>query len=234
MKAKQTIRAQPASTRPVAEWRQAVRRVAKLQADAEAYGAWQLATDQTIPFSHRWEHVQEVVRLTLWLAGQVDADPDVCEAAAWLHDICKGESGHAAAGAKLAEAVLASTDFPPAKIDAVTDAIRQHAGLLRPEGTPPMTPLEAAVLWDADKLSKLGVQALAYNLSAVYAAGRSLAERRRDSDEFVRKVLARTVVSMNTAPARDLAERRFRDMVHVLHLWEREENEHNVQPRPGM
>jgi hypothetical protein len=88
-------------------------------------------------------------------------------------------------------------------------------------------PLEAAILWDADKLSKLGVQALAYQLSSGYLIGQTLAERRRTCEEYIHKKLRETVTSMNTAPARRLAEERQRTMVAVLAAWAREEATRN-------
>ena len=206
-------------------WRARCREIAAIQAADEARRAWQWPEGSVPPFSHRWEHVQEVVRLALWLAGVTGADREITEAAAWLHDVCKGEPQHAALGAAESLRILPQTDFPPAKIGAVADAIRQHEGMTRPKKAPPLQPLEAAILWDADKLSKLGVQALAFSLSAPYLAGLSLAERRRNCLEFVEGTLTRTVASMNTAPARALAEERHRNMRTVLALWAQEEED---------
>ena len=115
------------------------------------------------------------------------------------------------------------TDFPAAKISAVVDVISRHVGLYRPPEAPPMEPLEVAVLWDADKLSKLGIQGLAYTLSTNYLRGLTLVQRRQDMAEFTRGVLSRTAASMNTAPARALAAERYQAMVAVLEAWEREE-----------
>jgi uncharacterized protein len=204
-------------------WRELCRQEAAFQAKREAQIAWQIEDGADAPFNYRWEHVQRVVQLALWLAVETDADPEAAEAAAWLHDIRKGEPDHGQAGAVAAAAVLAHSDFPAAKAPLVVEAIRQHAGLFRPEGAPPLEPLEAAVLWDADKLSKLGLEAVAYSLSAPFVQGRTLAERRRDIAEYTQTVLSRSVTSMNTAPARRLAERRFADMISALELWAQDE-----------
>ncbi|MBA3533831.1 MAG: hypothetical protein H0T73_18085, partial [Ardenticatenales bacterium] len=71
-------------------------------------------------------------------------------------------------GAAFAREFLPTIAFPSEKIEAVAEAIAQHEGLTRPaadwrkrEGTPfcaapPLQPIEAALLWDADKLSKIG------------------------------------------------------------------------------
>jgi uncharacterized protein len=169
--------------------------------------------------------VQEVVDLACWLARATGADPEVAEAAAWLHDVRKEQSSHGVAGAEAARKILGETDFPPEKIDAVADAIRVHAGLYRAEGALPMQPLESALLWDADKLSKLGVHAIAFSLSQPRMVGKTLAARRVDAARFVMTVLNRTVTSMNTAPARRLAERRYAAMLAALESWATEERE---------
>ncbi|MBP6440868.1 MAG: HD domain-containing protein, partial [Caldilineaceae bacterium] len=154
-----------------AGWRTVCRRHAEQRATDEALDDWKAKSDKAVPFNYRWEHVQIVVGLALHLADLTGADREITEAAAWLHDICKGEPNHGAAGARAARILLEHTDFPAAKIDAVALAISLHVGLQRPPGAPPLQPLEAAVLWDADKLSKLGVQALAYNLGMSFMRG---------------------------------------------------------------
>ena len=204
----------------------------KLQraADIEERKRWNISPNagsnidpnETIPFRHRWEHVQHVVSLALWLVEETGADREIVEAAAWLHDVCKREPDHGARGAERAQTILTGTDFPPQKIDAVADAIRQHEGLTRSDPSP-LQPLEAAVLWDADKLSKIGVQALMVAMSSHYVQGMPLAERRRRNQEFIETVLSQTVKSMNTKPARTLAEERYRQNLDVMSAWERDE-----------
>lgn len=216
----------PAQTESTAAgWRADCRSYARAQAEAEARARWQVAADAVIPFNYRWEHVQEVARLACALAAATGADPEVAEAAAWLHDICKGQPEHARAGACAAARFLAGTDFPPAKVAAVAGAIAQHEGLTRPAGAPPMQPTEAAVLWDADKLSKLGVQALFYSAATVHTLGKTLPQRRQDLADFTVKTLRQTVASMNSAPARREAERRYQEMVAALNAWASEEGE---------
>ncbi len=213
----------------MASWKKRARSLAQSRAEREAMYKWRVEDPSLIPFNYRWDHVQTVVELALHLTDQlVDADREVVEAAAWLHDICKMKPDHAAAGAVEGANLLAESDFPLAKIDAVVAAIRQHEGVTRPEGAPPLRPIEAAILWDADKLSKLGVQALAFSMSAPYANGKSLPERRADFQEFAERTLSRTVASMNTDPARRMAARRYTDMMHALSLWAVEETEQNL------
>jgi uncharacterized protein len=206
-------------------WRADCKALARARAAAEG---GENAGQDGAPLAYRWEHVRQVVGLALEIGSHLDTDGDVLLAAAWLHDICKGQPNHAAAGAAEARSFLATTDFPPEKIVLVVAAIAQHEGLTRPESAPPLAPLEAAVLWDADKASKLGVSAVALALSAPQVEGATLAERRRYVDGFARGVLAQTVQSMNTAPGRALAQRRYAAMLAALDAWAQDEDEAQV------
>jgi hypothetical protein len=53
--------------------------------------------------------------------------------------------------------------------------------------------------------------------------GLTLPQRRENTAEYVEAVLQRTVLSMNTAPGRRLAEQRYQDMLDFLAAWAREE-----------
>lgn len=210
---------------PAGGWRDLCRWHAARRAEAEARVAWHVTDEAQLPFNHRWEHVQEVVGLALRLATLTSADVEIVEAAAWLHDVRKGEPNHGAAGAIAAEAILLTSEFPAAKIPAVVDAIQRHVGLFRLDGVSPLMPVETAVLWDADKLAKLGVRSLGFILSSHWLHGKTLAERRADMTEHVLSVLGRTVTSMNTTPALEMAQRRYQEMIRALDEWAREEQE---------
>jgi HD superfamily phosphodiesterase len=203
------------------DWRLTCRHEAEAAAREEARIAWHVPPEESIPFNYRWEHVQQVVRTACWLADAIGADREISEAAAWLHDVRKIEPEHAKAGARAARNILIHTDFPAEKIEAVCTAIAEHEGLTRDDPAP-MASLEAALLWDADKLTKLGVQALAYNLGTPRMRGRTLAERLASMQTFTATVLRQTVASMNTEPARALAERRHAEMTAALEAWARD------------
>ena len=182
-------------TRPA--WPEVVREAAHQATLEEAALRW---GSEELPFIYRWEHVQAVVRLALRLAELTGADRETVEAAAWLHDIRKRgkDDNHGVEGAAAARLILARTDFPAAKIEAVADAIAKHVGLFTDD---PVEPLEAAVLWDADKLSKLGATAVLHFIGHHIATG----------DSSTQALLAQpshqpwqieTVRSFHTAPAR--------------------------------
>jgi uncharacterized protein len=221
-------------------WRAVAIAAAKAQAAQEGRHMWhipephdkqyntQQSEGEPLPFDYRFEHVAQVTALALRLGRALDADLEIVEAAGWLHDVRKEEPSHGVAGAVAARAILAATDFPPAKIGAVADAIRKHVGLYREPGAPPLQPVEAAILWDADKLTKLGAQSILITLSTPYVFGKDMAERWRYVAEFADKVLGRTVESMNTKPGRHMAERRYRSTLALLSLWAREAREAGI------
>jgi uncharacterized protein len=213
----------------IAAWQVMACRLAQERAEIEARLTWQIGKDDMIPFNYRWEHVQAVVGLALHLAEELNADREIVEASAWLHDICKMLPKHGGAGATEAIQVLKESDFPQDKIPAVAHAILRHVGLYRPDGEPPLTPVETAILWDADKLSKLGVQSIIYSVSAPYHLGKSLSERRADFKQFAEKTLSRTVASMNTIPAQRIAARRYAEMMEAMESWANEENEQQMR-----
>ncbi|HSH05469.1 MAG TPA: HD domain-containing protein [Anaerolineae bacterium] len=167
-------------------------------------------------FNYRWEHVQAVVTVSRKLAQLTGADTDIVVAAAWLHDIRKDAGDdHPKAGAKYAREFLPTTDFPPEKIERVAKAIAQHMGLWRQK---PLTNLESMVLWDADKLTKIGLTA------AFHWLGGDLAkpDTKRTTESFIKKGKAvdwqhKTVASMHTEPARRAAQARIES---YRQLWE--------------
>ena len=183
-----------------------------------------------VSFNYRWEHVVSVVRLAMRLAELTGADVNIVEAAAWLHDVRK-ETGeqHPIEGARFAREFLRQTDFPVKKIDGVAVAIEQHSGLWRQE---PLTNLEAMVLWDADKLAKIGLTAV------FHWTGGSLAGNRITNVQAIidraQKVNwhAKTVASMHTEPARRAALARMEAFDWLWHTLETELNAEDLQPVP--
>lgn len=187
------------------DWHKDVKKVMRAATEQEIirrFGSMDNAS-----FNYRWEHVKTVVVLARKLAKQTDADEDVVVAAAWLHDIRKDtKERHPQEGAKFAREFLPQTSFPPGKIERVAQAIQDHMGLWRDE---PLTNLESQVLWDADKLAKIGLTAV-FHWTGLALAGNKfrnvhdLIKRGRDADWQ-----EKTVASMHTEPARHAAQSRL-------------------------
>ncbi len=199
--------------------------LANARARQEEEEEWGVSWGVSVPYRFRWEHVREVVKGARFLAGELAADADIAVAAAWLHDICKTQPSHGARGAEEAQQVLVQTDFPPAKIPAVAHAIRHHAGLFRSPRAEPLQPLETAILWDADKLSKLGLPQIAALLSSNWVQGKTLPERHDLVREYVHTWIDRTAESMNTEPARTIARVRYQEMVQFVQIWQCQQND---------
>ncbi len=195
----------PADHTTPKNWREASRAAMYDASLGELRG--RMGTEQ-VSFNYRWEHVTAVVTLALRLAELTGADADIVEAAAWLHDVRKFSDGqrHPQAGADFARRFLPTTDFPPQKIEAVAEAIADHMGLWRDE---PLTVLESQVLWDADKLTKIGLTAVFH-----WAGGRLAGDETRTLDDLIAggrdaDWQTKALASMHTEPAKRAAEARL-------------------------
>lgn len=207
-------------------WRKTVKKAMKRATEEEAKQRFGTADP---PFNYRWEHVTAVVTLALKLAELTGADAEVVEAAAWLHDIRK-EAGpkHPQEGAKAARELLPTTDFPPEKIGHVAKTIRSHMGLWRKK---PLKDLEAQVLWDADKLAKIGLTAAFHFTPLTLMKGNGTTTQSLINDARKNsKWMSRTVASMHIEPAKRAAQKRLK---RFNKLWKRLEAElqgNDLQP----
>jgi HD superfamily phosphodiesterase len=137
------VAAQPASA-PTADWRAAVRQIAKEHFKNPAWG-----------YSHS-ERDYALAR-SLAASDHIALDDDVLFTAAYLHDIAAfppwagdEHADHSDVGADAVEKILMGTGFPMSKLDAVRAAIRTHMYY-----RDPLAP-EAVYLHDADALDWLG------------------------------------------------------------------------------
>jgi len=109
--------------------------------------------------SHGWDHTLRVHNLCRHIGKKENADMEILEAAALLHDIgrkyqdeCKGKICHAEKGAKLAENMLSKLGVDEGKIKMIVHCIETHRS--KNEKIP--ISKEAKVLFDADKLDSIG------------------------------------------------------------------------------
>jgi uncharacterized protein len=116
------------------------------------------------PGSHDWEHTLRVHRLCGHLGPKEHADMTVLEAAAYLHDIGRpgraqsnGSACHAAAGARIAEEIIANLPIDSGRKDNIVHCVRSHRFR---DGHFPAT-IEAKCLFDADKLDAIGAIGIA-------------------------------------------------------------------------
>jgi uncharacterized protein len=162
-------------------------------------------------YNYRFDHVKYVVDIAKEIATQVGADEEIVTLAAWLHDIAKpgmgGVQKHGDAGAERAREILLAKSVSLEVIDRVCDTIRKHVGLTLEK---PVQPLEAQVLWDADKIVKLGAIGLIHFMvnGIKINPGFLLDEVSAAISEFL-KLAERIVESMNTDPGKELARKRY-------------------------
>lgn len=199
-------------------WREEIEAVARARATEESLELWNQHAGERPRFNYRWEHLLAVDRVCTWLGPELGADTDVLTAAVWLHDTVKSHTlelpdvSDAEMAAKEARRILQSTDFPRSKLDAVCEAIRLHEGLYKDHR---IEQLEAAILWDADKLSKLGATHLVHSLCIRPAFDPVFQGRSTDTDLVLSsedewlEIGEKIVASMNTEPGRNEAERRL-------------------------
>jgi uncharacterized protein len=116
-------------------------------------------------------HLARVARNARLLADLEGADADVCETAAWLHDLDRAGAADPLAEAR---AHLAAVGAPGAFAARVMEAVERHKDKsFAPGGVRPRS-LEAAVLSDADKLEAIGAIGVARAFSFGGLKGRAL------------------------------------------------------------
>ena len=129
--------------------------------------------ERMVPYDpcHDLFHVDRVARNARMLAALEGADADVCEAAAYLHDLDRAGSADALADAR---AHLAAIGAPAAWAQRVMEAVERHKDKsFAPGGKKPMS-VEAQVVGDADKLEAIGAIGIARAFSFGGLKGRAL------------------------------------------------------------
>lgn len=107
-------------------------------------------------FNYRLEHIRQVERNAKRLLAQLGGDSDVVLASVWIHDRFQTQftdSNHAARAAEWSGENLSSYRFPADKVEMVCFTVAHHSDV---PGSIPPEAKEARILWDADKLTKLG------------------------------------------------------------------------------
>jgi uncharacterized protein len=109
--------------------------------------------------SHGWDHTERVYKLCRHIGQAEGADLEVLCIAAYLHDVGRSYEGesqgticHAAKGAEIAHALLATYPLPEEAKKNIVHCIASH----RFRGHHAPRTLEARILFDADKLDSIG------------------------------------------------------------------------------
>jgi uncharacterized protein len=114
--------------------------------------------------SHDWDHTLRVFRLCEMMGPAENADMNVLEVAAYLHDIGRslqddsnGAICHAEKGAQMAEPMVEALPLSKKQKQNIIHCIRSHR--FRNQHKPDT--IEAKVLFDADKLDAIGAVGVA-------------------------------------------------------------------------
>jgi uncharacterized protein len=175
-------------------------------------------------FNYRYSHLSQVVAIAKHLAEAAGADMDIVTIAAWLHDFAKpgmGEvPGHGETSATDAKEILLKEGTDPDTVERICDTIRKHVGLTLDS---PLQPVEAQILWEADKLVKLGATVFAHMIVYMEKAKpgfnlKDLADELRDYLSLAKRIAA----SMNTERAQELARIRLNAMRSISELLDAE------------
>lgn len=173
--------------------------------------------------AHDLEHIKRVVFSAMKICEQEEADQEIVEAAAWLHDCVVLPKDHperhkaSTLAAEKAEKLLVKTGFPKHKVASVKHAIEAHSFSA---GIQPET-VEAEIVQDADRLDAIGAIGIArcfltggvlgrhlYNPEDPFCTARKPDESQWTIDHFYQK-LFKLPEMMNTVSAKKEAEIRI-------------------------
>jgi len=159
-----------------ADWLSGVREDMTVLSASAAREFWPGPAPSDPPyFNYRLEHVRQVERNAVWLLDEVGGDEDIVLASVWIHDRFQPQfdgKDHAARAAAWAGDNLAGLGFPAHKVAGVCLAVAHHSD---DPGAIPGEAKEARILWDADKLAKVGpIEVVAFLCSAPAFAGEQL------------------------------------------------------------
>ncbi|MFW9805146.1 MAG: HD domain-containing protein [Candidatus Thorarchaeota archaeon] len=184
---------------------------------------------QLVPlYNYRLDHIEEVVDLAKVIAIATNANLEVVTLAAWLHDLAKPGVGglaakhHGRVSAEMAKEILTAEKVDREIIDQVLVVIEKHVGLTIKE---PLKPLEAQVLWEADKIMKLGMIGFIQELlnGVRLFPGRGLKEISKGLHEFV--PLATEITNcMQTERGKELAAERLNTLKVLIKYLDNELN----------
>ncbi len=143
--------------------------------------------------AHDIEHTYRVLKLARLLAKNENANMEIVEIAAILHDIARvredkdksGHTDHAALGAKMAEKILKELNYPEDTVKGVVHCIETHR--FRGEKAPKT--IEAKILFDADKLDALGAVGIARAYIIAGETGEPLYREETNIKEYKNKNL---------------------------------------------
>ncbi len=210
-------------------WELQLQKLVQTETEIDARNVWKTCTDY-IPFNYRFEHTRSVVNTARYLQGHEGGNLRVIIAAAWLHDIAKrfdmkDEPGphHGILSATRATEILRTLDFTSEEMEWVHEAIEHHVGLFADNVK---RSLEADIIWDADKLTKVGAVSIGHAFSIAPAFGQVTTEGMIQRGQNWLQVVGKTVSAFKTETARKIGRDR---MVFLTGFYDRLKSEYKME-----
>lgn len=191
-------------------------KIVKKTTTKRANTEWKSAIEDSkeAPFNYRYDHVKQVVRLCTTISIGMNVRKHELMLSAWLHDIEKpgigGAKKHAQKSGRKAESVLEKLGICAKEITIVRDIIEKHVGLVLKNR---LEPIEAQILWEADKLVKLGITGLIHFLinGLIMNPGHDMQDIANEIDDYLH--LAEDIVSgMYTGKSKSMGVVRLKHM----------------------
>ncbi len=157
------------------------------------------------------EHIKLVVQHAVELAEKYNADIEVVELGALLHDIAMpSEYGpreeHHIYGAEIAEELLTKLNYPKDRMEQVKNCVLNHRG----SKDKPRNTVEEQCVADADVMAHFD------NIPILFAlAYREMRLSESEGNEFVRKKLERDYGKLSPR-TREVLKDRYENIIHVL------------------
>lgn len=157
--------------------------------------------------AHSYEHVDRVVKIAVLLAKKENADRELVQVAAVLHDVGRGVGQpHNETGAKLASEILNNLQYPPEKTKKVARIVLLHD--IGSESK--LRSLEEKIVWDADKIDLLGAVGIARGF---HWCGKQSFD---SAVKLAFEIYTPIYDLLNTKSARELAEKRNKETLSFL------------------
>lgn len=209
-----------------------------LLSKAREFARRELARDST---GHDWWHTQRVARMAVRLAQEEKADAQICELAAWLHDVADEKLNPSK------EAGLQKVETWLNRQHADSDCIRHVMNIVTNMSfnggqNPPMETPEGKVVQDADRLDAIGAIGVARAFMYGGARGHQMhdpgipprkhftaAGYRRGKNTVINhfpEKLLKLKDLLNTAAARKIAGKRHDFLLRFLDQFNREWEDH--------
>ena len=165
----------------------------------------------TRDYSFYEEHIKYVVQNAIKLASKYNADIEIVELAALLHDIAivskvGDREAHHINGSIIAEELLTKYSYPKERIDRIKSCILRHrASIELPRNT-----IEEIIIADADAMSHFDNITLLY-VTAVKRKGKNI----KDASNWVKKKLENDYNKLSPRAKEDQKER-YENIMKVL------------------